>query len=1143
MFNNTNRRQSTEFTIGSINICGMSERSKFVLDNYVNKKAYDFMAVQELETSDLDQLKLTNMTVITDCNRAANKGAALYANSKFSLTPLPELSQISPNIDSSWGLAVIGSKRYIIASVYLKLNHPQGIQEIINMMTAAEGKSKQLRSSGIIVIGDFNARHTSWGDKLNNDYGKQLVEKLDYSKFSICTSPTPTFLAANGSSVIDLMIVSNNITDNIKTCVTDEHVELYSGAPLRGHVPLIATIATGSAIPPTEVIEKICLKTVNWEDWSRDIELTVENDSEMVDSLVNPHQLWNYIDESIQRVTLKHCSKKKSTVHSKPYWTPTLTSLSKKLRDATKSYMKRNTDPNKEKMEDAKLEFDTERKKQCQEFIISQTKNLNSAQSKKFWKKFNCLFKIKSDNNIDPLSDGKGGFHTDHGDMDNLLFSTFFEGAHLNPDNFDEEFYNTVNNLYDDIKSEDVTADETDPEHEESDPNNILNSDITLEEIKQAMKNTQSSGKSFDNHDFNPVMLKHLGPKILKQIHRLFNLCLKNKVWVWNDAEVIFLKKEGKGNYSLPGSYRPISISSYIGKLLEKILAKRLLTYLQHRRIYDPDQEGFTIGRNTIRYLNRLHLGIKADIEKKLSILCLFIDFEKAFDSVWKRGLIHKLFKIGVKGNILMMLDNFLFSRKVALKINGVLRPNRMCMDYGLPQGSALSPILFKIFLLDIAEELTENPDIEVYKFADDGTIKVRSRTTENCLITMEEVLGRLKEWTRKWRMIINCQPNKTEMMCFGKAEGKDTVIPESFQLGDKHVKLVPKTKVLGLIIDEQLSYNPHSNYVHNKILGRWANICKYSNKHWGLCQRVMVQLMRTLFISCICYAGHIWIKPNNTNDINKVWYKIIKSSVGAVFNIRRSLAEIILGIPPLQVLNKINRIKHYLKINLCPTPGDRLLEFIKNCNVDESNSPIDLCSYFKEVYRFLRWKLIKYPEHFTQKETVIIANGSVNEYCELSPKSCSYTKVIIDAYTEKLWENSITNEYQLEGHYHHPTPRCSNLPIPRNTTREEEVKLMSCFYTNNLFENFLFSINKAPSPLCNDCKTEEHSPYHVIINCPNTDVEHRLSAKQLLVGSNREEMLQEDTVTLLNGSRNVKFINVCLKIINSASIRDTIVI
>ena len=154
--------------------------------------------------------------------------------------------------------------------------------------------------------------------------------------------------------------------------------------------------------------------------------------------------------------------------------------------------------------------------------------------------------------------------------------------------------------------------------------------------------------------------------------------------------------------------------------------------------------------------------------------------------------------------------------------------------------------------------------------------------------------------------------------------------------------------------------------------------MCKYSNKHWGLCQRVMVQLMKTIFISCSCYAGHIWIKPNNTNDINKVWYKIIKSSVGAVFNISRSLAEIILGIPPLQIQNRINRIKHYLKIIVCPTPADRLLEFITECNINETRMPVDLCNYFREVYNFLRWKQQQYPKHFTEKDADIISKGSV---------------------------------------------------------------------------------------------------------------------------------------------------------------------
>ena len=289
-----------------------------------------------------------------------------------------------------------------------------------------------------------------------------------------------------------------------------------------------------------------------------------------------------------------------------------------------------------------------------------------------------------------------------------------------------------------------------------------------------------------------------------------------------------------------------------------------------------------------------------------MTILCLFIDFSKAFDSVWKKGLIYKLSKIGIKGNILKLIDDFLFSRSVFLNINGVRGSKKACMDYGLPQGSALSPILFKIYLLDIADDIINKPGVEVFKFADDGTIKVATSTTQRCLVTMEEVLRSLELWTKKWRMVINCLPNKTEMMCFGKAEGKNAIVPTSFKLGNDEIKLVTHTKVLGLTLDDMLTYKQHSDAVYKNILGRWATICKYSNKNWGLCQRVMVQLMKTIFISCICYGGLIWIKPKNTSEINKLWYKIIKSSVGAVFNIKKSTAEIILGIPPLEILNKI---------------------------------------------------------------------------------------------------------------------------------------------------------------------------------------------------------------------------------------------
>ena len=75
--------------------------------------------------------------------------------------------------------------------------------------------------------------------------------------------------------------------------------------------------------------------------------------------------------------------------------------------------------------------------------------------------------------------------------------------------------------------------------------------------------------------------------------------------------------------------------------------------YLQRVGILDENQEGFSRGKNTVRYLHRLTAGIKGDIKKKLTVLCLFIDFEKAFDSVWKKGLVVKLWNAGV-----LLLEN-----------------------------------------------------------------------------------------------------------------------------------------------------------------------------------------------------------------------------------------------------------------------------------------------------------------------------------------------------------------------------------------------------------------------------------------------------------------------------------------------------
>ena len=304
------------------------------------------------------------------------------------------------------------------------------------------------------------------------------------------------------------MIVSTSAEPLFSEPVTDSEVELYSGAPIRGHVPVLSKITyscNGQGPPPVRL--KLDIDSLNWNNWHMTLENTLGSAMDGL-SLMSPMDQWKFIEQTINSVSKENGKFKKSCIHSKPYWTDELSVASNALRDAKKSYGKRNTLSNKEALDKAKDTFDQLRKSECQKFILDKTKSLNESQCRQFWKDFNRLFKKKgTGNSIEPIKTDDGKILTDNNEIEEVLFDSFFDGKHLREKgvDFDDEFYQQVNEIHDNILDNDASVSSSNPASEK------LNGKILMEELEFCIKSYKTEGKGCDNSDFHPLMLKHLG--------------------------------------------------------------------------------------------------------------------------------------------------------------------------------------------------------------------------------------------------------------------------------------------------------------------------------------------------------------------------------------------------------------------------------------------------------------------------------------------------------------------------------------------------------------------------------------------------------------------------------------------------------
>ncbi len=172
----------------------------------------------------------------------------------------------------------------------------------------------------------------------------------------------------------------------------------------------------------------------------------------------------------------------------------------------------------------------------------------------------------------------------------------------------------------------------------------------------------------------------------------------------WKKLVIVPIRKPGK-DCTNPGNYRPIALTSNVGKIMEKIVNERLMYHVENNNFFSKYQSGFRRGRNTMDPAVCLEHEIrKAQINRE-SVVAVFFDIEKAYDMMWREGLLIKLCKLGIKGQMYRWINNFLSGRAIKVRI-GNSYSEKFVIENGTPQGSIVSPLLFSIMINDVFEDL-----------------------------------------------------------------------------------------------------------------------------------------------------------------------------------------------------------------------------------------------------------------------------------------------------------------------------------------------------------------------------------------------------------------------------------------------------
>ena len=409
--------------------------------------------------------------------------------------------------------------------------------------------------------------------------------------------------------------------------------------------------------------------------------------------------------------------------------------------------------------------------------------------------------------------------------------------------------------------------------------NSMFMYDIDEDELSEIIQNLDNGKAS----DISIPILKKCSRYILGHLGRFFNNFMKNGIFpgILKRGLITPIYKKEDPRYL--DNYRPVSTLPIFGKIYEKLIYNRLYSFLLSNNVIFENQFGFRRHHSTSHAINFSINKILGEIEAKRHVIGIFIDLSKAFDTIEHSKLFEKLQYYGIRGRCLEILKSYLSKRTQRTKFQGAYSDDCL-VEFGVPQGSVLGPLLFLLYINDIVGSTTLGNFV---LFADDTNIFVSGESEDEAYKSANSVLEKVYGYMYSNKLHINISkscyihfyPHINRMTCarvrpFTKNNNLN------LYLGGKLLKKVDKVKFLGVIIDEELNWEAHINHLEAKLN---CSIVMIKRIKRFIPKSQYLKLYNALFLSHLTYCISCW------GGVPK--YKLVK-----IFAIQKRCIRLLFG-------------------------------------------------------------------------------------------------------------------------------------------------------------------------------------------------------------------------------------------------------